>query len=503
MQIGISRKGYSINKKGNEKEINEIKKELSVSAENYSKINKKEIIKVYKENEKKIYIPKQYGIKKYGNEINEIQNNKLNEKEWEREIKFNGKLRENQIEPSIKCYEKIKENGGGILQLPCGFGKTCLSIYLMSKIRLKTLIIVHKEFLLNQWKESINKFLPEARIGIIQGSNIEIENKEIIIGMLQSISMKEYYNEIFDGIGFVIFDECHFLGAKVFSQALFKITSKYMLGLSATPTRVDGLDKIFRWHLGDVIYSTNREIIGKTPLVKTYYYFQNQEAHTYKEYRNFKGDIVLSKILTQIIENDTRNNYIIDKIIEIIKENNERKILVLSERRSQLEKLNDKLIKFSEFNKFNKINIESGLFIGGMKEKERNKSSKCQVIFGTYQMASVGLDIDGLNTLVLASSKPGIIKNIKGENISGSMDQSIGRIFRKIHDKITPYIIDIADQYSVFKTQCQKRKTYYRNNKYVIENYNTYELKNGSEIKEEERIDRRKTKKENNFLFME
>ena len=100
------------------------------------------------------------------------------------------------------------------------------------------MVVVHKEFLLNQWKERIREFLPNAKIGRLQSNIIHIEGYDIVIGMLQSISMIEYSEHIFDKFGLVIYDECHRLGAETFSKALLKTGCKYTLGLSATSKRL-------------------------------------------------------------------------------------------------------------------------------------------------------------------------------------------------------------------------------------------------------------------------
>ena len=111
---------------------------------------------------------------------------------------------------------------GGIISVPCGWGKTIMALYILSQLKRKTLIIVHKEFLMRQWVERISEFLPDARIGRIQQKKVDIHQKDIVIGMLQSISMKDYEIEIFDDFGFCIVDECHHI-AQVFSRALPKI----------------------------------------------------------------------------------------------------------------------------------------------------------------------------------------------------------------------------------------------------------------------------------------
>ena len=103
---------------------------------------------------------------------------------------------------------------------------------------------------MEQWIERIEQFLPDARIGIIQQNKVKVQGKDIVIAMIQSISMKNYPMEIFDQFGLSIFDECHHISSQVFSRCLPKVGNKYMLGLSATPKRKDGLSKVFHWYLG-------------------------------------------------------------------------------------------------------------------------------------------------------------------------------------------------------------------------------------------------------------
>ena len=158
--------------------------------------------------------------------------------------------------PAVEAYLKCAKNKGcGLLELYCGAGKTVCTLKIISELRLKTIIIVHKSFLLNQWEERINEFLPGAKVGRIQGEIINIEDKDIVIAMLQSLSMKEYPLSIFRSFGLTIIDEVHHISPEVFSRALFKVVTTHMLGLSATMKRKDGLTRVFKMFLGDIIYN--------------------------------------------------------------------------------------------------------------------------------------------------------------------------------------------------------------------------------------------------------
>lgn len=127
-------------------------------------------------------------------------------------------------------------------------------LYIASQLRVPTLILVHNTFLRDQWEDRIRAFLPRARIGRVQGDVIEVEGRDVVIAMLQTLSMKDLPKDTFKSIGLVIVDECHHIASEVFVQSIPKITSKYMLGLSATPERKDRLMFVMEWVLGPILY---------------------------------------------------------------------------------------------------------------------------------------------------------------------------------------------------------------------------------------------------------
>jgi superfamily II DNA or RNA helicase len=102
---------------------------------------------------------------------------------------------------------------------------------------------------MNQWIERIKMALPLAKVGIIQADKFNVKGNDIVIGMLQTLSMKEFDNNAFDDFGHVIIDECHTISSRIFSKALFKVNAKYMLGISATPNRSDGLMKVLNYQM--------------------------------------------------------------------------------------------------------------------------------------------------------------------------------------------------------------------------------------------------------------
>ena len=310
---------------------------------------------------------------------------------------------------------------------------TVMGLYILTKLARKTLIVVHKEFLMNQWIERIEQFIPNARIGKIQGSTLDIENKDIVVGMLQSLSMKEYEPNTFNSFGFTIVDECHHIGAEVFSRALPKINSYYSLGLSATPTRPDGLSKVFNYFLGPIVYRVSAEDNKKIQInvIK----FLDRTSDYNKEELNMMGKICMPKMINNIVENQNRNLlilFITKRLVNIGKQT-----IILSDRRDHLKFL------YNEIEKFTTV----GYYVGGMKQNKLKESESCNVILGTYPMSSEGLDIPSLDAAIFATPK-------------SSIEQSLGRITRKVHDDYA-IAYDIVDDFSLFPNQLKKRTTVY------------------------------------------
>jgi superfamily II DNA or RNA helicase len=445
----LAKRGYVIKKKElTEEEIKEVKDDLTVSpaiSTDFGAVA--DPFPIYLENEKKLYVPKFYGIEKFG----EPSSDKV-PPGADINVDFKFTIRPNQELPVKRCMEAYQKKGGGILSLSCGQGKTIIGLYLISQLKKKTLVIVHKEFLLNQWVERIEQALPDAKIGRIQQSTYDVEGKDIVIGMLQTISMKEFSLIDFDCFGHVIIDEAHRIPSQVFSKALQKINCPYMLGLSATPNRKDGLTKVLKWYVGNIVY-TNKTSNTNNVLVNRYI-VKSQNPVYNQELYDFRGRVKMATMINNITEYFYRTKIIINVIKEILKEDN-RKILLLSDRKNHL---ND-IYKFITTNNICTV----GYYVGGMKKEKLKESEYKDLILGTFAMANEGLDIEALNTLILASPKSDII-------------QSCGRILRKSHGEVKPIIVDMVDNFSMFENQGNKRLKYYRSKKYDIMDYEVQDI---------------------------
>jgi superfamily II DNA or RNA helicase len=354
-----------------------------------------------------------------------------------------------------KYINFVKESGGGLLDVDPGKGKTVMGLYIIAKLKKKTLVIVHKSFLLNQWIERIQQFLPNARVGKIQGQIVDIEDKDIVIGMLQSLSQKEYPENLFDSFGLSIYDETHHLGAEVFSRCMMKTITNYTLGLSGTMQRKDGLTKVFKMFLGDIIHKEKTDTSEHKVIVKAIHYKVNDDDFNEIKY-DYRGNPLYSTMISKLCNYNHRSEFILKVLHTELENNPDQQIMILAHNKSLLTYLHQAI---------EHRNIATvGYYIGGMKEADLKISEDKKVIIATYAMASEGLDIKTLTTLIMASPKTDVC-------------QSIGRILRTKHT--SPLVVDIIDSHDIFEKQWYKRRQYYMKQKYnIISTDNTRYLNN-------------------------
>jgi len=408
------------------------------------KSNNDNTILVYRENEQKIYIPRIYGIQHYGEPASSNLSQGL-----DIDVSFTQTLRDYQ-EKIINVYmnhirlgEEGGGGGGGILEVPCGAGKTIMALNICSRIKKKTLILVHKEFLMNQWIDRIRDFIPSARVGKIQGKIFDIENKDIVIGMIQTMYDRPYPPNTFASFGLTISDEVHRVGSEEFSKTLLKVVTPYMLGISATVDRKDGLTKLLYMFIGPKIYSETRN--NDDGVQVRAIQFDDSDEKYREEQRDFRGNIKYSTMINQISDFEPRKMFLTRVLKDLIMENSEKQIMVLSHKRDLLDYLE------TEINAIGFATV--GQYVGGMKPAALQESEGKQIVLATYAMAAEALDIKSLNTLVMVSPKTDII-------------QSVGRILRTRNDgKI---IVDIVDSHEVFQNQWKKRRAFYKKSIYGI-----------------------------------
>ena len=457
----LTKRGYVINKSQiTPEQLQATMAELNVTPIANSDFGEETVsFPLFKNTSTQLCIPRYYGVEKFGQPLKTIGMVGGKSK-----FKFKGSMKSHQVPIVDTALKTLKDKGGGILQLYCGCGKTVLALKIAAELGLKTLIVVHKSFLQNQWYDRIKEFT-DAKVGLIRQKKVDVEGKDIVVGMLQSIAMINYDLEIFNDFQLIICDEVHHFASRVFSQALYKIGSKYTLGLSATPNRSDGLTKVLYWYLGNIMYKLERAG-DKRVFVKVFNY--TTEDPNYKEKKTWvKGKGMKAnppKMITSLQKVSQRNKFIVN-ILKTVMVQDERKILVLSDRIDHLmdmkKLLDSEIAKLVFTEDIEEGEITTAYYIGKMKEYERVDAVKADIIFATYAMAAEGLDIPTLNTLLFATPKKNVI-------------QCVGRILRKQvkEGDVSPLVIDILDHYSVFESQGNKRVQYYSSKKYTIEHYN-------------------------------
>jgi superfamily II DNA or RNA helicase len=446
----LTAKGYAIKKSClTEIQTQGLRSELTMAPKVLDKFQKDiQNFPIYAESKTRFYVPRHWGIKKFGKPEADIVSEGIDLPET---ITFKTDFPPRDFQKDI-IETFIEKGANGLICVPCGYGKTFMALNISVRLKKRFLIVVDKEFLMNQWKSEIENFIVGARVGILQANKVQIdaEKYDVTICMIQTICRRELPEGFFDQYGFTIFDECHHLGASYFCQALKKIQTKYMLGLSATPDREDGLSLVFEYHLGDPVYKVTKRAPDKEAVVKAVWF--DSEDPAYKEVPvNWRGEPITAKLLNQVADFEARNKKIM-ALIDEYAQDPDRFILILSDRISQLEwfekALNEWPTKFVH-----------GYYIGGMKQsKLDDNADRCQILLATYQMASEAFSVKKLNTVILATPR----KNV---------EQSTGRIFRERIDerKKAPHIVDIIDSHDCHKRRWFVRQKFYKECEYTFQ----------------------------------
>uniref|UniRef100_A0A6C0DGZ7 Helicase ATP-binding domain-containing protein n=1 Tax=viral metagenome TaxID=1070528 RepID=A0A6C0DGZ7_9ZZZZ len=450
----LTSKGYSILKESLTKDqVKQIEEELTVKPRTLQKFAAAvPEFKIYAESSARYYLPRAWAADIYGSpEAVTVKPGVP----LPPTVTFQGTPYPYQQEIIDKF---VDQGANGLICVPCGRGKTFMALAIAVRLGKRALIVVDKEFLMNQWKGEIERYLVGARVGILQGSKAELDPAlfDITICMIQTVCLHEFKIGTFDGYGFTIFDECHHLGAQYFSGVLRKIQTPHMLGLSATPDRDDGLTKVFEYFLGKPVYQEKTREPDPTVQVKALWYRNDDPAYADSPL-DWRGQLVTARLMTQVVTCKARTEFVLGHLKELVTDPR-RKVLVLSERRDHLAELDAGLPPATS----------RGYYVGGMKQADLDRNAEtCQVLLATYAMASEAMNIKALNAMIMASPRK-------------KVEQSTGRILRTTVDKrvIEPLIIDVIDQHETYVRQWQLRQRYYKKCAYSIEHV-------GKQVKED------------------
>ena len=346
----------------------------------------------------------------------------------------------------------MKRAGCGILQSPCGSGKTQMGIALAARIGRKTLWLTHTADLLNQSHDRARQYYPEETLGKITGGRVQI-GSHMTFATVQTLSKLdlEKYKYEWDVI---IVDECHRVsgtpsGMKMFYRVMSRLAASYKYGLSATVHRSDGLIKSTFAILGDIQYKVPDEAVAEK-IMQVEILRRDTGIMTSRSCLDTDGTMVYSKLMEYLTGNVVRCKIILEDLIK----NQNHSNLILSDRLDHLHLLQNMLPE--------ELKKDSAMIDGRMTSKkakadriqaiEDMKAGKKHFLFASFGLAKEGLDIPRLDRLYLTTPKKDY----------AVVTQSIGRIARTSEGKEQPVCYDYVDQIGFCENQWKRRKTSYR-----------------------------------------
>jgi len=344
-------------------------------------------------------------------------------------VAFQGELRQEQL----AAARALIAHDTGVLSATTAFGKTVIAAWIIAQRDVNTLVLVHRQQLLEQWVERLSHFLgiePKA-IGRIGGGRKKITGS-LDVALIQSLVRKGEVKDLVGAYGQVIVDECHHLSAHSFELVVRRAKAKYVTGLSATVTRKDGHHPIIFMQCGPVRYRVDaRQQAASRPF----------DHHVYVRPTSFRDPeppdsdqrVQFHRLYEALMNDEKRNKLICEDVINAL--NTGRFPLVLTERTDHLQNLAEQLCP---------ENAQVIILQGGMGKKARqaaadhmaaNPTGSGQVLLATGKYIGEGFDHPRLDTLFLALPV----------SWRGTIAQYVGRLHRLYEGKREVRVYDYAD----------------------------------------------------------
>ncbi|TXH96983.1 MAG: DEAD/DEAH box helicase [Rheinheimera sp.] len=349
-------------------------------------------------------------------------------------------LRQNQ-QAAVK---EMTKHDTGTLHAPTAFGKTVTAIGIIVKRKVNTLILVHSRQLLDQWRERLLTFLPDTEVGVVGGGKkkptgvIDIATYQSLINLKDNTVLP-----LVQDYGQVIVDECHHVSAPRFEMVLNEVRAKYVLGLTATPERQDGHQKIIFMAAGPIRHKVKPQAEAQFDQeVRVHQLFETQPLKVMATDERAK----ITDVYREIMECGSRTCRIVADVVKSVNEN--RHPLVLTERREHAQTINRLL---------QEQGIKSVVLTGAMKAAERKSTNyglqTATVVVATGKYVGEGFDLPRLDTLFLAM--PIAWK--------GALAQYAGRIHREVDGKTLVTIHDYVDcNFPMLQRMFTKREKSYK-----------------------------------------
>ncbi len=338
------------------------------------------------------------------------------------EVRFLSSLRDSQKGDVFDAF-----SGEGIVSLPCGRGKTVLTLAsVIHNAEFPVLVVVHTEVLLNQWREEIllHTSIKSEDIGSIRGSVVDIENKPITLAILNSVSLKKHPEWVYRYFKRVVFDEVHKCGAEKLGAAVPRFLGK-RLGLSATWERKDRMHLLYLHHIGPLLYE------DRTNDLSADVYLQ-ETGVTYKEPRNVPAKIKKAILVNRLAKNKSRNKFIVEQVEKAAASG--RTVLVIGERR-------DHLLSLARETKHPSVGVLLGITetskakkLAAQAENDRVRK-EAKVIYAISQVADTGFSRADLSAVFV----------LFPFSDTGKFTQTIGRELRFSPGKKSPVMVVFVD----------------------------------------------------------
>jgi len=324
------------------------------------------------------------------------------------------------IEPreyQAEAVEAFLSAGSGVIEAPCGSGKTAIGIKAIARLQTPALVLVHTIDLLEQWKGRLKACIsPEPEIG-----------DDVVVETVQTLVRRPWRDRAKWGkrFGLVIMDEAHHVPAETFSDVVSSMPARYRLALTATPERADGLTELLHWHFGPTVYRVDRDQLRDAGQILTPAVRMVQTG--------FKVDFARTewtRMLTDMSRDNDRNDILLGTIRELVEGGH--KVLLITERVNHARELAEALSGDS---------LRAEALTGSMSKKMREVviqdaiAGAVDVLCAT-KLADEGLDMPCLSAVVLAMP---ISKAL------GKVEQRVGRIMRPYEGKPSPVVVDLVD----------------------------------------------------------
>lgn len=397
---------------------------------------------VFVEDADYLHVPRFYGLDRFG----DAEFDDRVDGDDAPELTFHGTLTELQeravhaVMTRHMCDEGLH---GTKVILPCGKGKTVLAVKFATVFKKRVFVVVHKAVIRDQWKEKFELFCPGIRVGFVQGRTWQVEGYDVVVGMIMTLAKRDLDPAVFDGFGLVIVDEAHHLAAPVMNRAMRCFRSKRVLGLTATKDRPDGLTCLLDWSLGPDGFQAERDASERVRVSMALFEGGTREIVTRG------GQPLVAVMVNNIAANHKRNVFIAQRIVALRLLG--RVIMILSDRIAQLFALRDLVVADGRIPA-----SDVGVFRGGQSDTEREEQLVRPIVMCTYGMANEGVDKTEADTCIMATPK-------------GRVTQCIGRVQRPSATKMSPLVLDIVDDVSIFGSLRWTRQNMYNKNKYTIQ----------------------------------